>query len=34
MHFSPPMFQKVAILAPFIKNGYFDPLTFGPLLIS
>ena len=34
MHFSPPMFQKIAILAPFKKNGYFDPLTFGPLLIS
>jgi len=34
MHFSPPMFQKVAILAPFKKNEYFDPLTFGPLLIS
>jgi len=29
-----PMLQKVAILAPFKKNGYFDPLTFGPLLIS
>jgi len=28
------MFQKVAILVPFKKNGYFDPLTFGPLLIS
>jgi len=34
MHFSPLMFQKVAILAPFKKNGYFYPLTFGPLLIS
>jgi len=34
MHFSPPMFQKVVILAPFKKIGYFDPLTIGPLLIS
>jgi len=34
MHFSSPIFQKVAILAPFKKNGYFDPLTFDPLLIN
>jgi len=34
MHFSLLMFREVAILAPFKKNGYFYPLTFGPLLIS
>jgi len=31
---STPYVSKSCDFGPLKKNGYFDPLTFGPLLIS